>query len=141
MDRIDFYILADARPNAVELFACRLIEKAFDQGHRIFVRSADDKQAALLDQLLWSFRDGSFLPHAPLPQATDADPIVIGAGHGLPAERDLVVNLAADAPEQWQSFKRLAEVVGPAHLNAARARYRLYRDAGIKPHYHKLGEN
>jgi DNA polymerase III subunit chi len=137
VQRVDFYILADL--DGAEPFTCRLTEKAYDQGHRIFIRARDAAQAQALDRLLWSFRQGSFLPHARSAAATD-EPIVLGvAGEAEPDRGDLLINLAADLPPQWHGFARLAEVVaGEPALAAARRRFRHYREAGTDPHYHKL---
>lgn len=140
VERIDFYILEDARPQAVERFTCRLVEKAFEQKHTIYLRSADEKQLATLDQLLWTFRQGSFLPHATAAHR-DGEPIVLGMETPEPTEFDLLVNLAADIPTQWEAFHRLAEIVGPAQVEAARGRFRHYRRTGIEPHYHKLASS
>ncbi len=41
----------------------RLLEKAHAAGHRILIHCADDAQAKALDQHLWTYEDGSFLPH------------------------------------------------------------------------------
>ena len=41
----------------------RLLEKAHAAGHRILVHCTDDAQVKALDQHLWTYDDGSFLPH------------------------------------------------------------------------------
>lgn len=138
MERIDFYILPTAEPGAAEQFTCRLVEKAFAQDHRIFVRTVDRRQAELLDELLWTFRQGSFLPHG-LAGGED-EPVLLGDTVPAAATHDLLINLGGELPPQWEAFQRLAEVVDqqPQRLEQARARFRNYRDRGYRPHYHKL---
>jgi len=139
VERIDFYILASAEPRAAAFFACRLADKAFAQGLRIFVRVRDRQQAELLDELLWTFRQGSFLPHGFAEDGAD-EPIVLGTQPPAEPSHELIINLAAEPPANWERYQRLAEVVEqePGQLEQARMRFRLYRDHGHTPNYHKL---
>lgn len=139
MGRIDFYILPTAEPRAAELFTCRLVEKAFAQDHRIYVRTRDRPQAELMDELLWTFRQGSFLPHAVVDAAED-EPILLGEGLPNEVRHDLLINLGDELPPQWKAYRRLAEVIDqrPERLEQARRRFRSYRECGYRPHYHRL---
>ncbi len=139
MERVDFYILAGSGRQAAEQFACRLCEKAYNQGNRIFIRAEDGAQTEALDELLWTFRSGSFLPHARVGADDEDTPIVLG--ERVPERAlDLLVNLAGTLDGPWQNFSRLAEVVDqrPGAIQAARQRYRAYRGAGYELHYHNL---
>ncbi|RFA38004.1 hypothetical protein CAL65_06490 [Alkalilimnicola ehrlichii] len=60
VERIDFYILDENGGEGCEQFTCRLTEKAYDQGHKIFIRAATPEQASTVDKLLWTYRQGSF---------------------------------------------------------------------------------
>ena len=61
--RVDFYILAAADSAARLRFACRLAEKAYHLKHRVHLHTASAAAAADVDDLLWTFRQGSFVPH------------------------------------------------------------------------------
>jgi DNA polymerase-3 subunit chi len=138
VERIDFYVLDSADQRAAELFTCRLTEKAFGQSHRIYIRTRDRAQAEALDELLWTFRQGSFVPHALAAPKTD-EPVLIG--EAVPTEGfDLLINLGDELSADWERFGRLAEIVDqtPQVLEAARQRFRRYRERGFEPHYHKL---
>ncbi len=63
MTRVDFYVLPNVRREGRMVLACKIAEKAVTSDHRIFVHAADATQARRLDDLMWTFRDGSFLPH------------------------------------------------------------------------------
>ena len=63
MTQIDFYILADTTPMAGPMFACKLVDKAYHLKHSIYVHTANQPQAQQMDELLWTFNPGSFLPH------------------------------------------------------------------------------
>lgn len=139
MERIDFYILSTANLQAADEFICRLAEDAYTEGRRVFIRTRDRQQAEQLDELLWSFRADSFLPHA-LAEQTQDEPILLG--EHVPAEisHDFLINFGPEAPPGWQRFKRLAEVVERQEtaLAHARQRFRVYRDAGFPPNHHEI---
>ena len=64
MTRVGFYVVQSAGEDQRLQVAARLADKAFGRGHRIFINAVDEPQARRLDELLWSFRPASFLPHA-----------------------------------------------------------------------------
>lgn len=137
--RVDFYILPDESEKERALFACRLADKAYQQGHRLFLRVGSAAEAASLDELLWTFRQGSFLPHAQVEQA-DGEPILLGEREPDDAQRDVLVNLADSLPSSWRDYSRVAEVVNqaPPVLQSSRQRFRAYRDEGLEPHTHQM---
>ena len=97
MTQVDFYILKSGRPGGRQLFACRLAVKAYKQGHTIYINTESPQQLRELDDLLWTFRDGSFLPHGEY-QAGDGDEPPILLGHALEPEgpSDVLMNLSSD---------------------------------------------
>lgn len=138
MNRVDFYVLAIAGADARDRFACHLAEKAYTAGHRAFILTGDETQAERLDTLLWTFRQGSFVPHAPA-VARDGEPVAVGAAPPDPDD-DVLINLSDRLPEGWRQWPRLAEVVDQREdvLQASRRRFRDYRDAGVSPHTHRI---
>lgn len=137
--RVDFYILPEDSARERALFACRLAEKAYQQGHRLLLRVGDAAEAASLDELLWTFRQGSFLPHARVDQA-DGEPILISTEVSEHTPRDVLVNLAESLPAHWDEHTRVAEVVNQADsvLQSSRVRFRAYREHGAEPHIHRM---
>lgn len=141
MTRVDFYILPEDNPPARDLLACRLAEKACKLGHRVYLHADSAAHARQLDELLWTFRAGSFLPHALLDEAPQPPPpILIGCGAEAPPDNDMLINLAAAVPEFFGQFERVAEIVdqGATAREAGRARFRLYRSHGCQPATHEL---
>ena len=63
MTRISFYILKGSQEHDRQVFACRLIEKAHAQGNHIYIHANSQEQANQFNDLLWSFRSDSFVPH------------------------------------------------------------------------------
>ncbi len=147
MTRVDFYILADASPQARELFACRVVEKAYNLGHGVYLHTAGTQQAEKLDRLLWTFKQNSFVPHAIDGRSPDPDaPVLIGYNNQLSDEhhaqqRQVLVNLAPDVPLFFSSFERVAEIIdqNEEHKISGRARYRFYRDRGYSLENHNIG--
>lgn len=139
--RVDFYILDAAEPAARERFACRLIEKAYKLDHKVYALTDDDDQAKKLDDLLWAFRKGSFVPHA-LANDTAAteSPVVVGLATTTPDNCDLLVNLGADAPDCINRFGRIIEVVDASEPGRAsgRQRFSAYKAQGLEPEVHNI---
>lgn len=139
--RIDFYVLDVPGREARLRFACRLAEKAFGLQHRVHALTGDPTTASELDELLWTFRAGSFVPHVIDPTASDADnPITIG--HGEAAQSgDLLINLTDEVPVCFDRFRRVAEIVDASEegRQSGRSRFSVYRDSGYEPATHRIG--
>jgi DNA polymerase-3 subunit chi len=140
---VDFYILAEADAAARLRFACRLAEKAYRLKHRVHLHAESAVAAAELDELLWTFRQGSFVPH----EVTQAgqpsqSPVTIGHGHGQPPDADLLVNLATEVPAFAAGYSRVAEIVEGAGraLQLGREHFRLYKANGCELVTHNIGE-
>lgn len=141
MPQVDFYILADSSVNARHVFACRLAEKAYQLGHKVYVYTPSAPEAALMDELLWTFRAGSFLPHAPYPTAEEpSPPVLVGSAEGPDSHRDVLINLTPDVPSFFERYGRVAEPVDENEKSkqAARERFRVYRERGYPPETHKI---
>ena len=141
MTEVFFYILEDTTAEAPDRFACRLIEKAHGEGHRVYVHAADADAVARIDKLLWTFRQGSFVPHATV-AALEADddltPVVIGTGEPPAGFDDVLVNLGGDVGTFFSRFARHNEIVAPADVAAARSLYRFYKDRGYALTTHRI---
>ena len=141
--KVDFYLLGAPDPRARLATACRLAEKAFHQGLRVAMHTTSPAETAELDELLWTFSDRSFVPHAVWPadsSLADETPVLIASG-ALPAtHRDVLINLGGEPPADALCFGRICEIVGAdeAAKRQARVRWRSYRNAGLTPESHNL---
>ena len=141
MTRVDFYILSRDEADLRLSTACRLADKAFRLGHRVFIHAASGEEAQKLDRLLWTFRDDSFVPHSLAGDGSDPDdPVRIGAGPAPDPPPGVLINLAGNVPSRVGGSMRIAEIVGadPAGRAAGRERYRRYRDQGFALTLHRL---
>jgi DNA polymerase-3 subunit chi len=139
--RVDFYVLPDADSGARLHFACRLTEKAYKLDNRTHAHVTEAAVARQLDEMMWTFRPGSFIPHeiagqAPQPNA----PVTIGHDCETPLSGDLLINLADAIPPFFDQFTRVAEIIDSSNEGRQRGRERFsfYRDNGYEPETHTL---
>jgi len=140
MTRVDFYVVGTPDGISRERLACRLVEKAYKLGHRVYVHTASPQQAAAVDDLLWTFRAGSFVPHGLYPAADEALPVLVGHDAAPEQATEVLVNLADEVPAFFSRFERVAETVGAdtEEKQQARSRFRFYRDRGYDLRTHTL---
>lgn len=136
MTRIDFYILQEATQEARWHFCCRLVDKALRAGSRILLLADNQDQAKTLDDLLWSFKPESFIPHQLLDPARPLSaPVEIASelpATYQPAENSLLINLSRQIPKGFEQFTRVSEIVvqDPEVLKNTREHYSFYRQGG-----------
>jgi DNA polymerase-3 subunit chi len=134
MARIDFYVLKQSGELNRQTFACRLAEKAYRLQNTVHIHAASPAQAKRIDDLLWTFREGSFVPHHILGAIPDdrVSAITIGCDEQVVANRDLLINLGVEIPSCAESFPRVAELVTSDDecKQQSRKRFAEYRDKG-----------
>ena len=141
MTRIDFYILNTPAVQSRQVTACRLAEKAYNMDHTIYIHTHDQEQAAQLNNLLWTFRAGSFVPHKLHAQTTEETaPIIIGHNNEPEEHNQVLINLDEKVPMFFSRFERVAEIIGADEesKSAGRERFRFYRERGYDLQTHNL---
>ena len=144
MTQVDFYILGSDSDEARLRLACKIVDKATQLDHHVFVHSTSEEEARKLDELLWTFSQGSFIPHRVLreePSEPPLESVLIGfSAMPVPGRWDVLVNLAPDVPEFFSRYERVAEVVdgNAERREKSRERYRYYRDRGYKLNTHQV---
>ena len=143
--RVDFYLLDETDAGGRTAVACRIAEKALRRGHRVHVHVDSPDSARRLDDLLWTWRDESFVPHAVrgADEPADADgglPVTIGWGRVPDSDADVLLNLDPRVPDGFERFARIAEFVGGSEpdRDAGRERFRRYRAHGCELRTHRL---
>ena len=145
MNRVDFYLLPTSTPHERRVLACKLTEKAWRQGMNVYIHTSSETETGIMDNLLWTFRQGSFIPHekATAPPAEREDMAVL-VGHGNPPEgfRDLAINLSLVQPPLFAEYQRVAELVDEDETIRAegRRRYQAYKQQGCQLETHRLDE-
>ncbi len=142
MAEVSFYILSSALLQERYLFACKLIEKAYRNGQFCYILTDNDEQSQLLDDLLWTFRAGSFIPHEIYTgQAPSTDNVIlIGSVNAPEHSQTLLFNLSLKYPEHISKTKRILEILDNCEVTkaAARRRYRQYQQAGMNVTTHNI---
>ena len=140
MPRADFYIVAE--PSIPYRFVCQVAETVRKEGCDIYIHAASREAAATIDDLLWTFRDISFVPHAAIDSADAVEdcPVIIGWEGENPLQRQVFINLSGNLPEQPETYERIIEIVpsDPADRQQARLRYKDYRARGLEMHSHNI---
>ncbi|KTD79227.1 DNA polymerase III subunit chi [Legionella waltersii] len=139
--RVDFYLLASEQPDDLWRLACRLVEKAYHRGHRIFVLCKNQQDAESLDELLWTYKEESFIPHNLQGEGPEPPPPVqIGFDKEPRGFNDILINLSGAIPPFCHRFKRVIELVSAleSEKELSRGRYKEYRSKGYALHTHTI---
>jgi DNA polymerase-3 subunit chi len=141
--RVDFYLIEDATAAGRQRAACRLADKAYRLGHRVYIHAGDAQEARRLDDLLWTFSAGAFVPHRLVSaDAPDAAGETVLIGHEEPPAgvNGVLISLQEDVPPCFSRFERMVELVtsDEADRRRARERYRFYRDRGYPLEKHEV---
>ncbi len=135
MTRVSFYVLKGEQEQVRQLFACRLVEKAYKLGHEVFIHTRDASHSEQLNQALWAFRADSFVPHLINGQQhTDTTPVLISHDTPPPRLMNLLINLNEQQPMYFSQFERVAELINDHQQikQAGRERYQFYKQRGYE---------
>ena len=130
-------------------YACRLLRKATRQGASLVVTGPAAVLAGL-DRALWTFDALEFLPHVmlrsgqPVPERLRGTKIWLTQEPGTSGHHDVLIHVggeAAEAPEGFESFARVIEIVSSAESErvAARQRWKHYAARGYAIERHEAG--
>ena len=134
MQQIDFHFNVAQRT----IYACRLIKKVRKMGLTVAVWSSNEVLLRRAYDDLWRFEDLTFIAHAWAGSAFEADaPVVFASDITLLKPADVIILLDEMVPPDWQQtlapFNRVVDIVSTNQkdLLNSRARYRLYKTAGV----------
>jgi DNA polymerase-3 subunit chi len=135
MIEVSFYLLPSAGAGQRYGYACKLIEKAYRSGCFCYVLTDTDSQSQWLDELLWTFRPNSFIPHeiyrGQLPEF--ANTVLIGSQPAPAQWQKVIINLATNPPSDLTNTERVLEILDNNEQlkQAGRQRYRYYKQLGL----------
>lgn len=146
--QVRFYILSSKDPQARSVFACRLAERAWKSGVKTYIALKDENDMRMMDDLLWSFREDSFLPHAEVDRDDPANvqpdvPVTFGYGKDMTQNHDgLLINLSDRFPDDTGCFSRIAEIVVQVEevLTITRKHFQLYNKKEMHPKSERIGK-
>lgn len=138
---VDFYVLAKPALDGRKL-ACRLALMALERGQSTVIAVPDPQQAQTLDELLWSFPEGRFVPHGIDGTAEAASAPVRIALADRAGDADCLINLCRQPVADPGQYQRLVEIVPfqKPDREASRAKFRYYRERGLDPKHHEIAK-
>lgn len=116
---------------------CRVIQKVYQVTGGAGVLCASAEAARTLDDLLWTFNQGSFIPHGLAPSD---EPVCLATEvQALPQRRVLVLTVPT-LPDDLAGFERVVDFIlpDPEAVKAARRRYRALASRGYSLTLHPL---
>jgi DNA polymerase-3 subunit chi len=122
--------------------ACTLTVKALARGMRVMLLTPDAAATEHLSKLIWSVPATGFVPHCRSgDRLAPVTPVIVDHVAEPLIHDQVLVNLCAVTPPFFSRFNRLVEIVASeeADREAARARFRFYRDRGYEIRTHQLG--
>lgn len=131
MTEIRFYHL---ERQSVEQALPALVSKAYENGHRIVIKVANDSQREQLNEMLWTYHPNAFLPHgSPKDGNAEHQSIWLTTEDENPNRADVLILVDASESGQQEQFKLCCEVFNGRDeniLSTARERWKAYKDAG-----------
>lgn len=127
-------------PDRVEGIAKLLLRRGRLTPH-VLILCPDDGMMAQLDERLWTIHPESFLAHAvagPDREANAAQPILLATGINRDNAPEVLVNGGLEVPEDVSGFAHIVDFVDgwdEGLKQAARERFRTYRQLGLEPTY------
>jgi DNA polymerase-3 subunit chi len=128
---VGFYHL---QRSALEQVLPRLLGKALERGMRVVVLSGSDERMKALDGALWSFDQGSFLPHGTAAGDLAAEqPVYLTTDEENPNGATLLALTDGVEPAFLDGFERCLDLFDGKDsqaVEAARGRWKRLKDAG-----------
>jgi DNA polymerase III subunit chi len=132
---IEFYVFERANQQEARIALCQLIETWYQNGWHIAILCASIQEIQLLDHLLWTFSDTSFIPHNIATDAELKSPVRLFLNStDIKDEVPVIVNLSTQALTTLTPSHLLVEIVFSDETvqQLARGRYKQYRDHGYQ---------
>ena len=118
-----------------------LLEKTLQRGWKAVVRAREGGRLAHLDTLLWTYRDDSFLPHAPDDEPGAArQPILLTTGFENPNGAAALFLVDGAEPGELAGYERCVVIFDGAdddQLTTARAQFKAAKASGAAVSYWK----
>lgn len=116
-----------------------LLEKTLARGWKAIVRARQPERIDHLDGWLWSYRDQSFLPHAPAAEPGAArQPILLTTAFENPNDADALFLIDGAEPGELGGYTRcvvLFDGADPAQVAVARGQWKAVKGQGFPVSY------
>jgi len=129
-------IFVEVTLSRMEIRACEIAEENYAQGRKLQIIAVDQEQAERLDDLLWTFKPDSFVPHGLWvgPPAEAEQPVVITTRKEKLAGLDSLLMMGYSEVDLVSRFSQAFHLVVPDNqerLDTSRRYWTLLKDAGF----------
>lgn len=129
MSEILFYHL-ESQP--LERVLPVLVEKSLERSWKVVVETSSDERAEAIDNMLWTYRDDSFLPHARAGGSEDAvQPVLITTRPHNPNGAQVRFFVDRAVPQTGEGYERIVFMFSgrdPDAVTEARTAWRALKD-------------
>jgi DNA polymerase-3 subunit chi len=140
MTEILFYHL-EAQP--LERVLPVLVEKSLERGWKVMIETGSPERVEVLDTLLWTFRDDSFVPHGRAGGESDAlQPVLITTATDNPNGAHVRFFVDRAVPQSGEGYQRIVYMFSghdPDAVNEARAAWRALREGNEVTYWQQDG--
>ncbi|MFW0778017.1 MAG: DNA polymerase III subunit chi [Rickettsiales bacterium] len=141
MASVQFYHLTTS---PLERALPKLLETIISKGFRVAVVAESEERVAQLNQLLWTYDQNSFLPHGSAKDGNEKEqPIYLTTKPEAPNDANVMLITGGAVVEDTSGYERVADMFDGndlSSLQAARLRWKHYKDAGLELSYMQQGE-
>jgi DNA polymerase-3 subunit chi len=129
-------IFVEVNAGRMEIRACEIAEENYARGKRLQIIALDREQAERLDDLLWTFKPDTFIPHGLWAGSPDepAQPVVITPRKEAVGGMDSLLMMGygeVDLVSQFSQAFHLVVVDNQERLDGSRGYWTLLKDAGF----------
>jgi DNA polymerase-3 subunit chi len=122
-----------------------IVMKAWQSGENVMVRVPDKREASRLNDLLWSFRGDSFIPHGmDGDKHADQQPVFVTVNDENVNEANILILTHGCTHPSVGDFKMTCEMLDgrvESQITDARSRWKTYKDDGHDLTYWQQDEN
>lgn len=140
MTKVSFYHGAEDRLQA----AAAWLAQACARRQNVLIYAPDPVTAERIDRLLWTHSPTAFLPHCRADsELAGQTPVLITDDLEAIPHDGCLLNLGDRVPPGFSRFERVVEIVSRAEQDrqAARDRFKFYRDRGYELEYQSLADD
>ena len=117
----------------------KLLEKVLEHGHRVIVLAGSKDRVEILNTILWTYEETSWLPHGSASDGPpETQPIYLTVEEKNPNGADVLVTVDGRKPTKTQGFRRILDMFDGQNEDlvlAARLRWQTYKDLGFNMTY------
>ena len=136
--QVDFYHLT-AQP--LDRVLPQIAEKVVASGQRLLIVAAGEEQRRHLDRLLWSYAPESFLPHGPLGDGEQVQPVLIAPDVNAANRARHIALVDGEWRDDALDFDRAFHIFDDEQVREARLAWRALGDReGVERRYWKQND-